>query len=150
MDLLVKLYDLPAPEQPAGISIRRAFAAEKQLAADFVAANFSRGWASECEVGFGHLPVGCFIATCAETICGFACFDATARGFFGPTGVAEQWRGRGIGAALLLHTLHDMRARGYAYAVIGAAGDTSLYRRIGAIEIPDSNPGFYRDLLREK
>jgi ribosomal protein S18 acetylase RimI-like enzyme len=150
MDLLVKLYALPkaAAEGIDGVAVRRALAAEKHLVTEFVERNFSRGWASECEVSFARLPVACFIAIAGENICGFACYDATARGFFGPIGVAQEWRQRRIGSALLLKALNDMHAHGYGYAVIGAVSDLEFYRAVGAIEIADSSPGFYSGMLK--
>ena len=39
----------------------------------------------------------------------------TARGFFGPTGVKESARHKGVGRALLMVTLKDMASQGYAY-----------------------------------
>jgi GNAT superfamily N-acetyltransferase len=151
-DLLVKLYALPArPTPPAGIEIRRAFAAERGLVCDWVAAHFTNGWASESEVAFARSPVACFIAVRKEKPLGFACYDATARGFFGPAGVAESERKQGIGRALLLAALHDMAAQGYAYAIVGRADSPDFYRKhAGAIDIPDSDPGFYRGLIKSK
>ena len=82
-------------------------------------------------------------------VIGFACFDATCRGFFGPIGVADEARRRGVGRALLLATLHAMSAAGYAYAIIGGAGEPLFFAKtVGAVEIPDSTPGIYRDRLR--
>lgn len=151
-DLLVRLYDLAASETDrAQCDVRRAFAAEKRLLLDWVADRFSSAWAAETEAAFARLPVSVFIAVRDEEILGFACYDATARGFFGPTGVASNQRGHGIGRTLLLQTLHDMRAAGYAYAIIGAAGNPEFYRKaVAAIEIPESTPGFYRGLLRKR
>lgn len=149
MDLLVKLYELPAKATVDGVRLRRAFSAEKTIVAEWVAQKFSRGWADECQAAFARAPVSCFVAVGDEELLGFACYDATARGFFGPAGVLESARKRGIGRALLLCALHDMRANGYAYAIIGATGATDFYKRsIGAIEIAGSSPGFYAGLLR--
>ena len=50
----------------------------------------------------------------------------TAKAFFGPTGVDETYRGKGIGKALLLVCLHDMYAQGYAYGIIGDAGSDGV------------------------
>lgn len=61
---------------------------------------------------------------------------------FGPIGVAEHVRGNGVGAALLLACLHDMRTTGYAYAVVGAVGAPEFFCRIaGATEIEGSTAG---------
>ena len=81
---------------------------------------------------------------------GFACYDATIRGFFGPTGVHEAQRGRGLGKALLFAALHTMWEVGYAYAVIGSAGPTEFYAKaVGATPIEGSTPGIYRGLLQD-
>src|SRR2546423_297289 len=119
-DLLVRLYALPERAAPPdGVDIRRAFAAERRLVCDWVAAKFTDGWASECETSFCRLPIACLIAVRDRELLGFACYDAAARGLFGPTGVDESERNHGVGSALLLAALHDMAAQGYAYAVIG-------------------------------
>ena len=81
-------------------------------------------------------------------VLGFACYDATAKDFFGPTGVMESQRGKGIGAALLIACMQAMAAEGYAYAVIGGAGPVAFYEKVvGATVIPDSVPGPYRDMF---
>ena len=150
-DLLVKLYDLkPRPTTlPEGISVRRAFAAEKLLVEQWVAKHFGIRWASECEISFMRSPVACFIATNDFDVLGFATYDATARGFFGPTGVAEEARHKGIGRALLTATLQDMAAHGYAYGIIGATTSLDFYRNeVGATEIAGSTPGFYQGMLK--
>ena len=63
--------------------------------------------------------------------------------------MAESERGQGIGTALLIASLWGLRELGYVYAVIGGAGPTDFYQRaVGAIVIPDSEPGIYVDLLK--
>ena len=150
-DLLVRLYDLPpaaADRAPAGVVVRRGLAPERRRVLDWIERTFGEPWASECAVAFSGQPVTTWIATRAGALVGFACADATAKGFFGPTGVVESERGKGIGATLLLATLRGMREAGYAYAVIGGAGPVAFYaKHCGAIEIPGSTPGIYRDLL---
>jgi GNAT superfamily N-acetyltransferase len=151
-DLLVKLYSLPPPPtSPSGVEVRRGFAAEKRLVGGWIEKQFGSGWASECEAAFSRLPVACFVAVRDREWLGFACYDATARGFFGPTGVVEAERNHGIGAALLSAALHDMAAQGHAYAIIGAADSVEFYRKqVGAIEIPGSDPGFYRGKIKRE
>jgi GNAT superfamily N-acetyltransferase len=152
-DLLVRLYDLPdfpseAKVAAAGIDIRRALPPERHLVTDWVGRHFGLHWVSEVEMAMSQFPVTCWVAVKDNVLFGFACHDATARGFFGPTGVDEAARGQGIGEALLIATLRGMREAGYAYAVIGDPGPVEFYRRrLDALEIPKSSPGLYRGML---
>ena len=153
-DLLVPLYRLP-PAQPridalraAGVVIRRAYPFDLSRARRFITRHFSEGWADEAEAAFARLPITCYLAVHDKRVVGFACVEATARGFFGPTGVDPAFRGRGVGAALLVAALHGLREQGYAYGIIGAAGPADFYvKTVGAIPIPDSTPGIYVDML---
>ncbi|HEV3410357.1 MAG TPA: GNAT family N-acetyltransferase [Chthoniobacterales bacterium] len=150
-DLLVKLYALPKEVAAPAVTVRRAFSAERELICEWVGNNFSRAWAAECAGCFTAGRPTCFVAVADEKLVGFACYDTTARGMFGPIGVAEAARHGGLGRALLLTTLRDMAATGYAYAVIGGAGADSLafYRNaVDVLEIAGSEPGFYRGMLR--
>lgn len=154
MDLLVKLYaleprpDLDARLANAGVTVRRALPPELGLATDWIKERFSVWWASEATVAFSRQPPSCFVAVKDGKLIGFACYDATARGFFGPTGVDEAARGDGVGHALLLASLLDMRAQGYGYGIIGGAGPVDFYvRSVGAIPIEGSVPGIYAGLL---
>lgn len=153
--MLVKLYTLPdlepvlARQRAAGVEVRRALAPEKHVVVEWVRREFGDIWASETDVAFAHSPIGCFVAAEGQQILGFACCETTAKNFFGPTGVSEAARGRSIGAALLLVTLHAMRWQGYAYAIIGAVGPAEFYTRVaGATLIADSTPSILGGLLR--
>lgn len=153
-DMLVRLYDLPDPvaylERAAAerISVRRAEPWDRDRLRQFIAATFNPIWVTETDRAFIHLPVTAFVAVRGPQICGFAAFEVTRRGFFGPTGVLEELRGRGIGAALLLRCLEAMRELGYAYAVIGGVGPAAFYERTcGALVIPGSEIGIYRTLF---
>jgi GNAT superfamily N-acetyltransferase len=154
IDMLVRLYDLPesaslyAETASKGVTLRRARAFEKHTVAAFAKAHFSEKWVSEVEVAMTRQPIACFIATRDKEILGFACYDTTQRGFFGPTGVSENARGLGLGKALLFKALEGLRDIGYAYAIIGGVGPKEFYaKNCGAIEIPGSDPGTYTDLL---
>lgn len=149
-DLLVRLYALPAaPPAVDGVVLRRPLGPEHRLLVDWVGATFGPGWASEAQVALGHQPPTLFVAVESGVPLGFACYDATARGMFGPIGVAPAGRGRGIGAGLLHTALDDMRRAGYAYAVVGAAGPVPFFARVaGATVIPGSWPGVYAGLLK--
>jgi hypothetical protein len=149
MDLLVRLYALPdaaaavARAAAAGVTVRRANAWERRTVVDWVAARFPV-WTAECEIAFAHVPCRCFVAVDDGAVVGFACHDVARRNFFGPAGVADDRRGRGVGAALTLATLAAMREAGYAYAIIGGAGPSAFYERVaGATPIAGSDPGIY-------
>lgn len=149
-DLLVNLLKLPARAASIeGVNLRRAQPFEITPVREFIKSKFSIAWADEISVGFANKPVSVFIATRDRRIIGFAGYECTRRGFFGPTGVDERERGRGIGKALLLESLWGLRELGYVYGIIGAAGPVGFYQQtVGAIVIPDSEPGIYSDLLK--
>ena len=153
-DLLVNLLKLPTLEtllddlESSGIIVRRAQPFEITRVRSFVEKNFSIAWADESSVGFGSKPVSLFVAIAGKEVVGFAAYECTRRGFFGPTGVIENMRGRGIGKALLLASLWGLRELGYVYGIIGGAGPVEFYEKaLGVTVIPDSEPGIYTDLL---
>lgn len=151
-DMLVKLYDLPDVKfsdfVPAEIKIRKPLGTEKSMVVDWVKNNFEDIWGSEMDVAFSRSPFSCYIAQHDKELVGFACYDATALGYFGPTGVIESFQGKGIGKALLLASLLEMKLKGYGYAVIGWVGPQEFYQKaVGAIVIPDSAPGIWKDWL---
>ena len=147
-DLLVNLLKLPTFEQDS--RVRRAQPFEITPVRRFVETNFSRSWADEISVGFARQPISVFVATIERELVGFAGYECTRRGFFGPTGVIPAARSQGIGKALLLASLSALREMGYVYAIIGAAGPVDFYQKtVGGIPIPDSEPGIYTDLLKD-
>jgi mycothiol synthase len=57
-------------------------------------------------------------------------------GYVGALGVRRQWRGRGYGRALLLHSLREFKLRGLSQATLGVdsanqTGATRLYESVG-------------------
>lgn len=149
-DLLVNLLKLPPVETlDAKVLLRRAQPFELSIVRRFIQRNFSTTWADEASVGFANKPVSVFIAAIDQKLVGFAAYECTRRGFFGPTGVVDSVRGLGIGKALLLSSLAALRELGYVYAIIGAAGPVRFYQKtVGAIVIPDSEPGIYSDPIK--
>src|SRR5437867_3752745 len=107
-DMLVRLYDLPdsaaydAKATAAGIAIRRLEAWDRAALRRFVGELFGVEWASEADFAFAHgHPITGFVAITDGVITGFAVYESSRRGFFGPTGVREDLRGKGAGASLL-------------------------------------------------
>lgn len=153
-DMLVNLLKLPDNTQDVqrlegeGILIRRVQPYELSILRRFIIENFNEGWADEAMSAFAHQSATCFIATHEKKIIGFAAYECTRRNFFGPTGVKETYRGKDIGKALLIASMHAMLEMGYAYAIIGGVGPAEFYSHcVGATLIPDSTPGIYVDML---
>ena len=93
------------------MTIRPALTIEKPQVVEWMHSHFPV-WVAEAEASFCRLPVSCFLAVRGRESLGFACYDATCRNFFGPTGVLEEERGRGLGRALLLAVLRAQRGAG--------------------------------------
>ena len=153
-DMLIKLYSLKddwrflADQKKRGITIRKPIGPEKHLIVKWISDNFSAGWAAEFDVAITNQPRSCFVAIRDSEAIGFACYDATALGLFGPIGVAASSRGKGAGISLLKACLLDMKLKGYAYAIVGDVSDVDFYQKaVGAIEIPDSSPGVYENRI---
>ena len=154
-DMLVRLYDLCDASaiyqrvREAGVAVRRVEPWDRPRYRQFVERTFGELWAAEADLAYRHSPITAYVAERDGRIVGFAAYECTRRGFFGPTGVKEGERDRGIGAALLFRCLESMREMGYAYAIIGAVGPAEYYQKLcGAFVIPGSETGVYESLYR--
>jgi len=150
MDMLIKLCALPDTDtlsesiRRQNIRIRRAMAYERRKLIDWVHENFNPLWADECAVAFGRQPIGCYLAVKGDAICGFCCLDVTYRNFIGPIGIASKCRSKGVGRYLVLTAAEELHKAGFAYAIVGDAGEPEFFRKAAnAIGIPDSAPGPY-------
>jgi predicted N-acetyltransferase YhbS len=155
MDMLVRLYDLEPMARLAErtsestFAIRRALPAEAILISSWVKRTFGAGWAGEASAALSRTPTTCYVALAGQELHGFACWDVSALGFFGPLGVNPGLRRKGIGTALLGRCLESMLQQGYGYAIIGGVSDPDFYAKsVGAVPIAGSTPGIYRGLLR--
>lgn len=151
--MLARLYGLPASATEVarlaaeGVVCRRAESYERSAVVSFVRTRFPH-WEDEATAAFGAVPPTVFIAVERRRVQGFACYNVTRPDYFGPTGVLESQRGRGIGRVLLLKCLEALAAQGYAYAIIGGVGPAEFYQRaVGATLIPGSEKGIYRNRL---
>jgi GNAT superfamily N-acetyltransferase len=156
--MLVKLYELPSADNititlaSKGILIRRALIPEKHIVLTWVKEHFSAGWVDECDAAFSGHPITCFVATFNNKLIGFGVYDAISLGVFGPLGIDDKFRGCGVGKALTIQVLYDMRNHGYSYAIIGwlkPQAQLFFKRTINAEVIKESSPerGMYKDLL---
>jgi len=157
-DMLVRLLDLPDISEKEkqlfeneGIIFKRSIPPEKSIVVDWVCKHFSKNWADETDAAFTSLPVNCFIAQRDQDILGFACFESTAKNFFGPTGVIPSERGKEIGKVLLVKSLMALHEMGYTYAIIGGVGPTSYYEKtVNAKVIEHSEKSIYQNLLKHR
>ncbi|NOQ21451.1 MAG: GNAT family N-acetyltransferase [Candidatus Aegiribacteria sp.] len=150
-DLLVPLYDLPGNPEQDGLWVGKPLSHQAPSVLSFIHDNFSSGWKAEAGAAFGSVPPTIIVAAdCASgRLAGFCCWDCTAKGFLGPIGVHDDFRGKGVGKAVVIAALHSMREAGYGYAVIGAAGPVEFFRRIcDARVIEDSTPGIYGNPIK--
>lgn len=137
-----------AAMQPAvpGLTLSRATIAEVEDTAAFARAYFSEGWRQEVADAAAFEPIPLFIARDGAEIVGFAAYDVTGYGRFGPTGTRPDYRHRGIGRALCRLCLLDMRARGDDVAHIGWAGPIAFYARAVGARIGRAYWVFHKEL----
>lgn len=128
----------PADEArlPAGWSVRRGEERDSEPLAAWVRERFSELWAWEARAALGQRPATLFLAERDGQIGGFACHSVSGLpGTFGPTGTDEALRGAGLGKALLLRCLADLREQGYERVEIGWVGPIAFYSRAAGAAI---------------
>lgn len=150
-DLLVDLYNVDFSKKKNTVQIKRALSPNIDKIVNYVGKNFNPSWASEIKAALYKPHPTCYIAVIDKEIVGFACYDATAKAFFGPTGVSKEHQGKGIGTSLLLHCLEAMLYDGYSYAIIGAVGSAiGFYQKTcNAVPIENSKKVYKRLIERE-
>ena len=141
-DMIVNLQLLPQMPTLENIKIKRAFVGDKEVILKFVDSYFQKNWVYEVEKALMSHPSKCFIATQNGEILGFACYDSSAKGFFGPIGTHLDKRKMNIGKALLIRTLEAMKEDGYGYAIIGWVSEAETFYRktVHAEFIPGGTP----------
>ncbi len=155
-DMLAKLYNIPHSHAiqenlfKSGIRIKKALAPDRSRIIAFARTCAKDDYSDEVEAAFSNNPITCYIATREKKIIGFACYEATARNFFGPMAVLESERKKGIGKALLLKSLESMQELGYAYAIIGCPAKSAIdfYKKcVDAILIDEKSSGVYKRMI---
>jgi len=155
-DMLVKLYNMPHSHDieeillGSGIKIKKALAPDRSRIIAFSRTCAKDDYSDEVRAAFSNNPVTCYIATKEKEIIGFACYEATAKNFFGPMAVLESERKKGIGKALLLKSLESMQELGYAYAIIGwpTKSAVGFYKKcVGATMIDEKSSGVYKRMI---
>ena len=155
-DMLVKLFHLSSPIElenallSEGIRIKRALAPDKSKIEEFAKTCTNEDYSDEVSIALTNIPATCYIATKGKKIVGFACFEVTAKNFFGPMAVLEEYRKKGIGKVLLLKSLVSMREMGYAYAIIGWPAKSAIpfyEKSVDAFLIDETSSGLYKQMI---
>ena len=155
-DMLVKLYNIPYSHDieenlsKSGIRIKKALAPDRSKIIAFSRICAKDDYSDEVRAAFSNNPITCYIATRERELIGFACYEATARNFFGPMAVVESERKKGVGRALLLKSLESMRELGYAYAIIGWPTNSavSFYKKcVDALLVDEKSSGVYKRMI---
>lgn len=153
-DMIVNLYskDIWRKNIQHNIfSINGTFPSDKERVLDFVKKEFPKehGWLLEIEKGLQSSTQKVYIAVDNHKIVGFACWDCSGLGYFGPFGVASDYRGKGIGTELFNSCMNAMKISGYGYAIIGWVADkeddahspVGFYKKVANAEyINNSHP----------
>ncbi len=123
---LVCHSELPKDGEESPLRVQSASGDDRERVLQFIAAEFSPIWRFEAERG-----PAIFYAEENGRIAGFATHDANNRGlgWFGPTGVSRDFRGRGFGRGLLLASLADLQRLGYHRVVIPWTDTVEFYRK---------------------
>lgn len=143
-------FDTPLPEVcwPQQISLRTWLLSDARAVHALLAHAYRRGGGSVAPYATWHAtftgdlefdPESCFLAFQGETLAGAAlCW---ANGFLKDLCVAESFRRRGLGAALVAHALHHFEARGLTSVTLKVESDNPsgaqrLYERLGFASEP--------------
>jgi GNAT superfamily N-acetyltransferase len=112
--------------ESGGQEILPVLTRDRERVLAFIDKNFGQIWRFEASKG-----KTIFYVEVDGEIAGFSTHDANNRGlgWFGPTGVAQSHRGRGLGRALLLASLADLRRLGYHRVVIPWTDAIEFYRK---------------------
>ncbi len=97
--------------------IRRAVSKDDPVF-NWIEAKSSLQWRIEAQLALHKKYGRVYVAETNNEIAGFAVHSASHEYRFGPIGVDERYRGRGLGKTLLIHTLDSMRLLGIRYAII--------------------------------
>ena len=141
-DMLVKLYSIPNSYDieekllKEGVKIKKALAPDRSKIVAFSKVCAKDDYSDEVNAAFSNNPITCYIATKEKKIIGFACYEATAKNFFGPMAV--------------LKSLESMQELGYAYGIIGwpARSAIDFYKKcVDAIMIDEKSSGVYKRMI---
>ena len=101
---------------------------------NFIKQNFSPNWATEAKMALKEPNGGLWIAYNNQNqIIGFSAYSALEPNWFGPIGVIEKERRKGIGTILLYKALNSIRLNGIRYATIPWTNHLKFYTQLSNI-----------------
>jgi mycothiol synthase len=112
-----------------GIVLRRVESHEVPAVGAFALETFSPVWQDEVLLAADLRPVPLFAAFDGQRVVAFAAYNVTGISRFGPTGTHPDYRGRGIGSALLKLCLRTLRDAGESEVQVSWAGPIDFYAR---------------------
>ena len=139
-----KLDNLPEIHLPKDFTIRSATLEDAEQLAEVHNRSFTSSWTTEVyrnEVMLkpGYAPEREFIIIAPDgTFAGFCVTwldEINKVGLFEPVGIHEDYRQRGLGKALMIHAMHNMKAKGMVYTEVCYGVDNvpaqKLYTSLG-------------------
>lgn len=100
---------------------------------EWIKRTFSRAWANQA---FKNKR-SCAVVKVLGRTAGFVSWNVPKLGFFGPLGVAEEFRGRDLGTGLTLASLAELELCGYGWAIIHRIGPLEFYKKfLKVVELP--------------
>lgn len=128
----------PAARQAAlarmGVTVRALTPDDEGPLHEWLQRTWGPNWAFEGMLALRRPRPSGVVAVQHGRIVGFAVFDSTRPGWFGPMGVEPGLQGGGIGVELCAQALQAMAERGYPEAQIAWAGPRCFYaRKLGAV-----------------
>ena len=145
----LEIINKEPPSTKNGFEYERVQPKDFDKTFDFVKQHFPDGtWPEEVKYSFRLTPPTTFIAKDAKNeIVGWSTHSLFFPGSFGPTGVLESLRGKGIGSDLLLWCLWDLKQNGLdTCEIMWVTGDTVKFysKVIGAYISPIYYPMYKR------
>ena len=116
-----------------GTTIRLAEPGEKDRIRDFVREKSGFSWSFEAARAIGPKGSGVWIAEDGGDITAFSVFGALEHHWFGPIGVSEDRRKKGLGSVLLFKTLQSMKDLGIPRAIIPWTGHLYFYSQVPGV-----------------
>ena len=134
---LARLSELKVGVEEAGYRVLRMSSEQMQATMLAVEEHFSSGWAYEVSRACQGASPTVYIAVKVDSgsLAAFAVHDGNNRGlgWFGPTGTFTEHRSKGLGAALLMACLCEIRQQ-HSHAEVAWIGPRQFYDKIAGVE----------------